>query len=201
MWGLLQALLASVVFGAMLHLLYDGMRLLRALGGERFDSRPAAWLRQRRMPGLSPALFTRPPRKGGERLRTLLLITLDLLFMAAAGLLFSVFVYWQNDGQLRAMFLVGVFLGFFAWHVTLGRFSLAVSELLALLLRVLLAYLLLGVRVPLLFAARLLLLVTRWLRACLARLLLALYERVLLAHYSRREEARRLRSVFRDLPL
>ena len=201
MWGLLWALLASVAFGAALHLLYDGMRLLRALCGERFGSRAVAWLRQRRMPGLSPTLFSRPPRKGSERLRTLLLVTLDLLFMAVAGLLFSVFVYWQNDGQLRAMFLLGAFFGFFAWHATLGRLSLAASELLALLLRVLLAYLLLGVRVPLLLAARLLLRVVRWLRACLARVLLALYERLLLAHYSRREEARRLRAAFRDLPL
>lgn len=199
MWGLFCSLLYSLAFGALLHLLYDGIRILRALCGVRYGGRLGARLRALRFPGLSPDFASRPPRRAGERLRAVLVFFTDLLFTATAGVLFSVFIYWQNDGAFRAILLLGTLLGYTVFHLTLGRLIVASAEGVAFLLRVLLSYLFLCIRVPATLVARAVSFVARALLALVRRILLFLYERLRAPAYHRREEKRRLRAAFAGL--
>jgi hypothetical protein len=199
MWGLLVALLYSLAFGAFLHLLYDGIRIARVLCGVRYGGRVSSRLQACRLPLLPPDFATRPPKKAGERLRTAFIVATDILFCLVAGLLFSVFVYWQNDGEVRAVLLLGAAAGFALWHQTVGRLILLVSETLAFCLRVVAAYLFLLVRLPLSFLARLLLRAARWGLARSRCLLSFLYERLYLPFYTRREQKRRLADTFSEV--
>lgn len=199
MWGLFTALLYSLAFGAFMHLLYDGVRIARVLCGVRYGGGVGKRLRSCRLPLLPPDFATRQPRRAGERLRAVFVFITDILFCLMASLLFSVFVYWQNDGEFRAILLLGAVLGFALWHLTLGRLIIAAGETIAFFLRVVVAYLFLFVRVPLSFLARMLARGIRGLISLLSRLLRRLYERLYLPCYSRREEKRRLRAAFTDL--
>lgn len=199
MWGLLFALLYSLAFGGLLHLVYDGIRIARVLCGVRYHGGMSERLRACRLPLLPPGFATRPPRRAGERLRAVFVFLTDVLFCLLSSFLFSLFVYWQNDGEFRAILLVGAALGFAVWHITLGRLIVAASETVAFFLRVLAFYLFLLVRVPVLLLLRSLWRVARLIFTLLRRLTSALYERLYLPHRSRREEKRRLRACFADL--
>lgn len=199
MWGLLCSFLYSLAFGAFLHVLYDGVRILRALCGVHYGGRLGNRLCHCRLPGLGLHFASRPPLRVGEHLRAGLIFVTDLLFVVVGGVLFSVFVYWQNDGVFRAIFLVGMGAGFFLWHVTLGRVIVASAETVAFFLRVIVAYLFLCIRVPASFFARILARVGGILFVLLRRFFRLLYGRLWLPGYSRREEKRRLRTAYADL--
>jgi hypothetical protein len=199
MWGVLHALFFSFLFGGALHLLYDAIRILRILCGVRYGGFVALRLRSVRFPLLPPDLASRPPRKAGLYWQRALVLVTDLLFCLAAAFLFSILLYWQNDGQFRAVFLLFAALGYFAFHKTVGRLILAAGETVALLLRVLLAYLCLFVRVPLVWLFRIGRKAGAWLFAQLRGVACLLYVRLYLPHYSRREETRRLREAYRKI--
>ena len=72
----------------------------------------------------------------------------DLLWLPTVGGLFSVFVYWQNDGVFRLYMLVSAIIGFVLYYHTVGRLVLLAAETVALVLRILLFYLFLLLSLP-----------------------------------------------------
>ncbi len=193
MWGLLLGLFYSLLFGAFLHLLYEGVRLLRVLCGLPSGGRTAAWLARLPIPYLPRGFATRRPPAAGQRVQWLLLFLTDLLFLPISAFLFSIFLYWQNEGQLRLVLLLAVLLGYFLFHITVGRLLLWGEETVAFFLRVLLAYLFLAVRVPIVFLVRWLLCLLRWFGRVCASFFLFLYVQLLLPFYSRSAMWHRLR--------
>ncbi len=65
----------------------------------------------------------------------------DILFFTLAGAVFSVLIYWANDGQFRFLALVGVIIGFIICHRTLGRLIRLLNEQIVKLLFTLLSIL------------------------------------------------------------
>ncbi len=102
----------SVLCGAGLGLLWNLLRLLRALCGVRAAPAPA----QRDCPAVCP---------GRHRLlislRAVWLFLLDALFGLLCVCVLILLLYYTNDGQFRLLAAAGMGCGFFAWYHTLGR--------------------------------------------------------------------------------
>lgn len=149
-----RALFAAVAFGIFLGVLYDGVRIFRVLCGMPYRGGIPHRLAAFRFPLLPADLATRRAGKITARAHAVLLVLTDFLYALTAGLLFCVFVYWQNNGTFRLYYLLAAAPGFAAYYVTVGRLVLASAGSIVFLLRVLTAYLFLFIRVPLVFLAK-----------------------------------------------
>lgn len=164
----------AVLFGVLAGVLYDFLRVLRILCGVRTGEAKIAPLR-RPLPFLPADFFERKPAGRGRRIFHVTLVFLcDLLWLPTVGALFSVFVYWQNDGVFRFYMLFAAFLGFLLYIRTVGRLVLHIAERLALLLRILLFYATLLLSLPLRLICAFLRLLARFLGRTV---LLPLYSR------------------------
>ena len=52
----------------------------------------------------------------------------DIIFFSVCGVIFSVFIYYSNDGKVRFMAVAGVLFGFFAFYVSVSRVLRVVLE-------------------------------------------------------------------------
>ncbi len=102
----------SVLCGAGLGLLWNLLRLLRALCGVGVSPAPV----QEDCPAVRP---------GRHRLltglRSVWLFLLDVLFGLLCVCVLILLLYYTNDGQFRLLAAAGMGCGFFAWYHTLGR--------------------------------------------------------------------------------
>ena len=69
------------------------------------------------------------------KLPFLLFFLCDAVYMLAAAAMFSVFQYWQMNGEFRLYVLAGTAAGFAVWHGTAGRVVMAFSEAIVRLIR------------------------------------------------------------------
>lgn len=200
MWSLFVALLCALVFGAVLHLLYDAVRVLRILCGVRYPGTVGERLRARPLPLLPMAWHGSRAAIGARWVQNGIIFLTDVLFCLIAGALFSLFVYWQNDGEFRAVLLLGAVVGYTLFHVTFGRLLLSCSTVVAFLGHALFAYVFWLLRFPFLLFYRAIIMAGQWLVHLLLRLLCVALERLVLPHQSRRQEKQRLACAYRDLP-
>lgn len=140
----LLALLLGVLFGV----LFDILRILRILCGiraKKAEERPFSLS----LPFLPKSFFVPKTKgKGNAVFCAVFIFFCDLLWFFAVGVLFSVFVYWQNDGIFRLYILLSAIIGFVLYYNTLGRLVLRAAESLALALRILLFYIALLLSLP-----------------------------------------------------
>ena len=148
MWEQAGNLLYAVWFGAICGILYDILRIVRVLHGVRYPGRFSSWLSRLRLPFLPEGYASPRPTRYGKRVQSLLIFLGDFLYLLLVGMLFSVFIYWQNDGVFRFYMLFGATIGYMAYYFTVGRLVLASAEAVAAFLRILLAYLVMLVRIP-----------------------------------------------------
>lgn len=210
MWALFVALLYAVAFGAALHLLYDAVRVLRILCGVRYPGTVGERLRARPLPLLHGvkhdsqtahgAKEAGPVARGARWVQNGIIFITDVLFCLLAAALFSLFVYWQNDGAFRAVLLFGAAVGYALFHVTFGRLLLSFSTVLAFGCHALFAYTVCLLRFPLAILCRAFAITGRWVVRLLCCLSGAVWERLILPHQSKRQEDRRLAAAYRDLP-
>ena len=52
----------------------------------------------------------------------------DIVFLSLCGAIFSVFVFYTNDGRFRAFMAIGAIIGFFSYYFTVGRLVMLLSE-------------------------------------------------------------------------
>ena len=154
MWEQAGNLLYAVWFGAICGILYDILRIVRVLHGVRYPGRFSAWLSRLRLPFLPEGYASPRPTRYGKRVQSLLIFLGDFLYLLLVGMLFSVFIYWQNDGVFRFYMLFGATIGYMAYYFTVGRLVLASAEAVAAFLRILLAYLVMLVRIPIGYICR-----------------------------------------------
>ena len=112
-------LLYGALTGLGLGAVYDVLRILRILCGDRVKGRKAEQ-------GSKP---TRP------WLLSVLLFWEDVIFCLIAVAALILLCYYTNDGQLRAPAAVGMAGGFFVYLQTVGRMTVRLAEGLAMLLR------------------------------------------------------------------
>ncbi len=187
----LRSVVAAVGFGIFLGLLYDVGRILFVFFGWEGSGQVPTCLRHFSFPLLSAGTLCRETKKGTRRVRNAAIFLRDVGFMLVVGILFSVFVYWQNDGIFRWYLLFGTGLGFAAYAATIGRLVLFSSATIAFFLHVLAAYLFLFVRVPALWLFRA---VRRGL-FCVFRFLYRSLQRGWLVFYSPHAKAARLSAI------
>lgn len=169
----LWAAACATLFGVLLGVCYDAVRVFRILLGL-----PAGRALPARLSGLCfPYVHIGGKGKEGRigrRLYAAILFLTDFLYAAMAGIAFVIFLYATHDGAFRFFLLFFSALGFASYLFTLGRLVYRVTGVIAFFLRVAFAYLILCVRVPLLFLLRVLAFFLRLLLAALLRALSSL---------------------------
>lgn len=169
------SLLLSLFFGVLCGALYDVLRILRVLHGVKYGTGVSAHLRERRLPLLPHTFTAKKIGKNREALQKTLIFFGDLFYAVTVGLLFCVFVYWQNDGSFRFYLLVGAAVGASLYLATVGRLVIASAETIAACLRIVFLYLLFFVYTPVRFVLRHIMRILRALFRFFCRLLLPLY--------------------------
>ncbi len=145
----ISALLFAFLFGVGIGALYDLYRVFGVLFSlltpqtshrlpERLPLLPSGWLVSR-------------SGRVGLRARGVLLFFCDTLFALAAGSLFVIFLYVENDGVFRFYLLAGAALTFFLYLQTVGKLVFRVAGVLALYLHIALLYLAYFLALPLFF--------------------------------------------------
>lgn len=151
------ATLIAIVVGAGVGLIYDGIRLSRAIVGIRYTDR----LSRRFSTVHFPLIGILPQKEAPQRKRREFFISLyvamgDVLFFLLASVATVVYLYHANDGIVRWYLLSGLFLGFLLYYVTVGKITVNLFEVITLAFRVLLAYVAYFTVRPLTFVLRML---------------------------------------------
>ena len=141
-----------------------------------------------------------PAARGARWVQNGIIFITDVLFCLLAAALFSLFIYWQNDGAFRAVLLFGAVIGYALFHVTFGRLLLSFSTVVAFGCHALFAYTVCLLRFPLAVLCRAAAITGRWAVRLLRCLSGAVWERLILPRQSKRREDRRLAAAYRDLP-
>lgn len=81
----------------------------------------------------------------------ILFFILDAAYAVTASVIYSLFNYFACNGEFRVFILASVCVGFFVYHVTLGRLVMLFSEAIVRLLKRVIHY---TVVIPVCFAAR-----------------------------------------------
>ena len=101
---------------------------------------------------------------------------MDFIYTAGLTVTLSVFVYWQNNGVIRAFILVPCALGFVLYHKTAGRAVMYFSEVVVRFIRIVFRY---TVAIPVRFVIRIVKRILIWVYAVTAgKLIFVLSEAV-----------------------
>lgn len=133
--ALLRLFAAGCLLGAVFAAVYDLLRIVRTLLGERGDC-SVGLLGRLPMP---PAVLR---RIRWDMMRGMLVHLGDLLYFPLFGAAIAIYLSAAYDGRIRWYAPVGLALGFFAWRLTLGRVIMAASAAISALLRFLLCWVL-----------------------------------------------------------
>lgn len=132
----LYAILTGIIGG----LLYDSVRILRALLGIARYTRAGKRLYDCRLP-LIGAVQSAAGFEKHHGVRLALLAVGDLCFAGFAGLAFSVFLYHAASGCFRWFYLLGSGIGFWIYYQTVGRLVMFSSEVLVFCIKAAVRYL------------------------------------------------------------
>lgn len=117
----LQVVGYSFVLGLIFGGLYDIIRIIHILCGIASYA------------PVHPQTDMRRMKRG--KLPFVLFFLCDAAYMLTVTAMFSVFQYWQMNGQFRLFVLLSVLAGFAVWHSTAGRLVMAFSERIVRFLR------------------------------------------------------------------
>ena len=147
-----RAILAFLLLGFLCGVLYDGVRILRVLGGLASYSAAGRAFREKRLPLIGPVYLR--PRRCTRWLRSFQIAAGDIFFCLTVSVLLSVCLFDFGYGIFRWFYFVSCTAGFLAYHAGPGRLVMFFSETIAFGVRVFLKYLYWLCRLPFLFAAR-----------------------------------------------
>ena len=134
----ISALLCAFLFGVGVGALYDLYRVLLVL----FSLLPSDKSRglPQKLPLLPPKWLIKRTGKAGARARGILLFLSDTLFAVTSGILFTLFLYAENDGIFRLYLFLGVALTFILYLLTVGRIVFRAAGFLSVYLHIFLLY-------------------------------------------------------------
>lgn len=129
-----RSFLYALIFGAVIGVIYDIFRLSRvALTGKELGSRAHV-----KLPVLWRTAAHVAPESASDRLALMLkravdgsvfviVLVQDILFSLISAVLFAIFLYKVNFGELRLYLTIGAAFGFYLYYNTVGRAVAAVS--------------------------------------------------------------------------
>ena len=150
--SLFRLLLASLIFGAIMGVLYDCIRIQRVLFGiSRYTDAANT-------PIFCPKLWKprekRIPEKARDFFKHGVLVLQDMVFCLTVGVLLSVLLFYRNNGEFRGFVLIGVVLGFSAYYFTVGKLVIRVSEYLVFAIKTAMLYAIYYITLPFITAGR-----------------------------------------------
>lgn len=150
--SLFRLLLASLIFGAIMGGLYDCIRIQRVLLGiSRYTEAANA-------PIFCPKLWKkrekRMPKSSCDLIKRGFLVLQDIAFCLTVGVLLSVLLFYQNNGEFRGFVLVGVATGFLAYYFTVGKLVIRISEYLVFAIKTAILYVIYYTTLPFIVAGR-----------------------------------------------
>ncbi len=138
----LYALFLGFAFGA----LYDAFRISRVFLGMSYGGKSASYLYEKEYP-----LIGKLKNKQGKLKNGLLMAAVifgDIIYFTVCSLIFTVFIYYTNDGIFRFGALASVFCGFFAYYMTFGRLVIAFAEIICIFLKIITKIFLFAIAFP-----------------------------------------------------
>lgn len=135
---LFRLLVASLLAGAAMGVLYDVIRIGRVmLGMSQYTAAADA-------PLFCPK-FLKPREKSPHRrlsrlVKGGLLIAQDFLFCLTAGVVIALLLFSHNNGEFRGFVPIGVAVGFAAYYFTVGRLVIRASEYVVFAIKTLFLY-------------------------------------------------------------
>lgn len=127
---ILYAFFLGIAFGA----LYDAFRISRVFLGVSYGGKSAMYLYEKEYP-----LIGKLQNKQGKLKKGFLMTAIisgDIIYFTVCGLIFSVFIYYTNDGIFRFGAFAAVFGGFFAYYLTFGRLIISFAEIICIFLKI-----------------------------------------------------------------
>lgn len=136
--------LYSVILGAVMGAIYDGVRFLTAVMGARTVSERLA----RRLPAKLKKAALRRRGVLGRKAADLMVNLADILYFLTAAAVFCAFLYTVNSGCFRWFLMLGALSGLFLYEIGPGRLIWSILECCALLTRAFAGVLLFGLTRP-----------------------------------------------------
>ena len=139
---ILYALFLGIAFGAF----YDVFRISRVFLGISYGGRSASYLYEKEYP-----LIGKLEKRQGKLKRGFLMTAVifgDIIYFTVCGSIFSIFIYYTNDGIFRFGALAAVLCGFFAYYTTLGRLVIAFAEIICIFLKIITKIFLFAIAFP-----------------------------------------------------
>lgn len=149
---LLRLLLASLIFGAMMGVLYDAIRIQRVLLGiSRYTDAVKAPVF---CPKFCPPKKKKTSGRASEGAKYICLVLQDVIFCFTVGALLAVLLFYQNNGEFRGFVLAGAAVGFLAYYFTIGKLVIWASEYVVFAVKTAVLYLVYYLTFPFIAAAR-----------------------------------------------
>ncbi len=152
--ALWRLLLASLLFGSGIGVLYDCIRIQRVLLGI------SRYTKAENVPVFCPSFLKMRKKRAGKGKKIakfVCLVLQDILFCLSVGILLSILLFYRNDGVFRGFVLIGAAVGFAAYYFTVGRLVIGASEYIVFALRTAFLYLVYYVSLPFIALGRFLL--------------------------------------------
>ena len=134
-----RVIIYSAIMGVVMGIIYDFVKLSRAMLGISKYSATAKKLSAVRLPGIK--YRSRHKGKMKAAAEYVLLFIGDIIFSLICAAVYSLFLFHAIRGQLRWYFLLSSAIGFFLYYFTLSRFNLLVIETVFFGFRVVFLYL------------------------------------------------------------
>lgn len=140
--------LYSVATGAVLGVIYDAIRVTRAL----FLSENERYLKIE-LPIIKKAAYPKSAKKLSRVAADIFIAAGDFVFMLTAAVAIILVAYVRNMGRMRWLIPTGVAVGFVLYYYTIGKLILKISGFLAFLIRAGLVYIATFVAMPIKWSA------------------------------------------------
>lgn len=119
----------SIALGTFFGAMYDLLRILRLMRPEKKDKKTKSKA-SNNVSGEKTNKSKEHMSSGKIKIRIGDIVTSlgDIVFLSLCGAIFSVFVFYANDGRFRAFMAIGAIIGFFSYYFTVGRLVMLLSE-------------------------------------------------------------------------
>ena len=122
--------LYSAATGVALGVIYDAIRILRALVFSENEKYLATEL-----PLIRKTAYSKTDRKISRASLWIFVAVGDFIFMITCAVAVILVAYVRNMGRMRWLIPLGTMVGFWTYYVTVGKLILKISELVAFLIR------------------------------------------------------------------
>ena len=134
-FGFILLAVYSFLFGILLGVAYDIIRIQRVLLGVEYRSKKQRInYRDIELPIIKKKAYFEQKAVSKGILNVYIALG-DILFVTLCGVITVLVAYAYNSGRVRVIILIGLLVGFLIYYFTIGKLVMKLSELIAFLLR------------------------------------------------------------------